>query len=61
MAHVIAVIVANKALFSALGALVVSEILPFVQSTKWNGILQGLYASLKKQSEQKIQLPEAGK
>lgn len=48
MRHVLDVVMQNQGLFCALGALVVSEVLPFVKSSQWNGILQGLYTVLRK-------------
>jgi hypothetical protein len=40
-------VVQNQALICAVFALTISELLPFVKSTQWNGILQGLLKMLK--------------
>jgi hypothetical protein len=48
MTKLIEIVSQNKALFSALGALVISEALPYVKNTEANGILQWLLGLLKK-------------
>lgn len=47
MSHLLDVVVQNKELFLALAALAVSEMLPFVKSSRWNGVLQGIVTVLK--------------
>lgn len=57
MKHMIDVVVANPALFSALAALVLSEVAPFLP-TKWNGILQALVMAFKKAPPPAIAQPD---
>ena len=40
---------ANKALLLSTACLLISETLPFIKSTKWNGLLQGLLSLLQKE------------
>jgi hypothetical protein len=60
MRHLIDVVVANPALFSALAALVLSEVAPFLP-TKWNGLAQALVMAFKKKPADKLPLPEGDK
>lgn len=50
MKHIIDIVIANPALFSALAALVLSEALPFVKGTRAEGLVHGLLMLFKKEA-----------
>lgn len=49
----------NQALICAMLALAISELLPFVKSTQWNGILQGVRDALKARAAMKAAAKKA--
>lgn len=51
MSHVLDILLQNKGLICSLLALLVSEILPLVKSTQWNGIMHGVLTALQKEAK----------